>query len=143
MFDDVMSSYTQRFRMSSLIEMLDDDKFVEHLLSISKYFTNTFIMIDELNECDLAFDRDRKRFIDVVSSLHRHEECSFHTLIFSRDERDIREQLETGNFNIVFIVATFVDLRLYVSAWLSSLKIQNGKLKFEIVDSLMNEANEM
>lgn len=141
--DDVINSYTQHVRAGSLVGFPDDDELVEHLLSSSKYFTDTFIMIDGLDECGPAFDRDRKRFIDVVANLHRRKECSLRTLIFSRDERDIRDHLQAGDFQIISIAATSADLRLYVSAWLPSLKIQSGKLESEIVDSLVDEANGM
>lgn len=141
--DEVMNSYAQDFRVGSQVGFPEDDELVEHLLGISKYFTDTFIMIDGLDECGPAFNQDRKRFIDVVANLHRHEECSLHTLIFSRDERDIRKDLEAGDFQTVSIAATSADLRLYVSACLPSLKIHSEKLKSQIVDSLVDGANGM
>ena len=141
--DDVINSYAQVFSVGSLVGFPEDDELFEHLLSISEYFTDTFIMIDGLDECGPAFDRDRKRLIDVVANLHRHKEYSLRTLIFSRDERDIREHLEAGDFQNVSIAATSADLRLYVSAWLPSLKIQSGELESEIVDTLVDEANGM
>ena len=141
--DDVIDSYAQYFRVGSLAGCPEENELIEHLASISKYFTDTLIMIDGLDECGPAFDRDRKRLIDVVANLHHHEECSLRTLIFSRDEHDIREDLEAGDFQIVSIAATSADLRLYVSAWLPSLKIQSEILKSEIVDSLVDGANGM
>ena len=140
---DVMKSYADYFPVGSLAEFPEDEELVEHLLSISKYFKDTLIMIDGLDECGPACDRDRKRLVEVVATLHRHENCSLRILVFSRDERDIREKFEAGDFQTVSIAATSADLRLYVSAWLPSLKIQNENLRSEIVESLVNGANGM
>ena len=143
---DVIDSYTEYFPVGlvgSLIGFPGDEELVEHLLSISKHFTDTLIMIDGLDECGPACDRDRKRFVEVVANLHRHEECSLRILIFSRDERDIREIFEARGFQTVSIAATSADLRLYVSAWLPSLRIQNDNLKSDIVDLLVDGANGM
>lgn len=100
-------------------------------------------MIDGLDECGPAFDRDRKRLIDAVAELYRNENCPIHVLIFNRDELDIRKELEKTEFRIVSIAATSSDLRLYVSAWLPSLEIRSEELKIEIVDTLVDEANGM
>ena len=140
---EVANSFAHFHEAGSFTGSPEDDELVEHLLSISKHFADTFIMIDGLDECGPAFDRDRKGLIDVMANLHRHEGCSIRTLIFSRDERDIREGLETGDFRVVSIAATSADLRLYVSAWIPSLKIRNENLKSEIVESLVDGANGM
>ena len=141
--DDVIASYAKDSLVGSLSGSLEDDDLVEHLVGISRYFTATFVMIDGLDECGPALNRDRKRLIDVVANLHRHEGCSIRTLIFSRDERDIRSDLEAGEFQSVSIAAKSADLRLYVSAWLPSLHIHSEDLMSEIVDTLVHEANGM
>ena len=141
--DDVMELHAQHSQVESLPTVPEVDELIVHLHSISKWFTDTFILIDGLDECGLAFDLDRKRLIDAVAGLHRNEDWPLHTLIFSRDELDIRKGFHVMEFQMVSIAATSADLRLYVSAWLPSLEIQNETLKTEIVDTLVDEANGM
>lgn len=141
--DDVVELHTKHLREGSLTTIPDDDDLIMLLFGISKYFMNTFIMINGLDECRVAFDRERKRLIDVLSEVHRNEKCQIHTLIFSRDELDIRKRLTAMGFQTVSIAATSADLRLFVNAWLPSLDIQSETLKVEVVDRLVDEANGM
>lgn len=141
--DDVVELHTKHLREGSLTTNLEDDDLMMLLFSISKYFMDTFIMIDGLDESGPAYDRDRKRLIDILPDLHRNKKCHIHTLIFSRDELDIRTRLIATDFQIVSIAAKSADLRLFVNAWLPSLEIQSETLKIEIVDTLVDEANGM
>ena len=100
-------------------------------------------MIDGLDECGSLFDRDRERLIDSLAKIHQLRGCKIHTLIFSRDESDIRKRLTATGFQIVSIAARSADLRLYVNAWLPKLDIQNETLKVEVVDTLVEEAHGM
>ena len=140
---DIVNLRTQHSRVASSTMTLEDDELVEQLQLIAKHFSDTFIVIDGLDECGTAFDSDRKRLIAAVAALHCNNDCPIHMLIFSRDELDIREQLSTMGFQPVSIAATSADLRLYVNAWLPSLDIQSEELRTEVVDTLVNEANGM
>lgn len=141
--DDVVELQTQHFREGLLAATLEVDDLVQQLFNISKYFIDTFIVIDGLDECRSTFDPDRKQLIDVTAKIHRDEKCQIHILIFSRDEFDIRESLTASDFEMVSIAAKSADLRLYVNAWLPSLEIQSETLKIEVIDTLVDEAKGM
>ena len=140
---DVVDLYSKHRQEGYLTTTPEEDDLISLLFDMSKYFVDTFIMIDGLDECGSAFDRDRKRLIKALADFHRNEKCSIHTLIFSRDEFDIRECLTATDFQIVSIAATSADLRLFVSAWLPLLKIQSESLKVEVTETLVDEANGM
>ena len=140
---DVMNLRAQQAGLTSSATTLEDDEFVEQLQLVAKRFSDTFVMIDGLDECGTAFHSERKRLIAAVASLHCNHDCPIHVLIFSRDELDIRRRFSTTEFETVSIAATSADLRLYVNAWLPSLDIQSEELKTEIVDTLVDEANGM
>ena len=140
--DDVVELQTQLFFREELVDLEVDD-LVQLLFNISKYFMDTFIVIDGLDECGSTLDRDRKRLIDAMAKIHRDEKCQIHILIFSRDVFDIRKSLTATNFEMVSIAARSADLRLYVNAWLPSLEIKSETLKVEIVDTLIDEAKGM
>lgn len=141
--DDVVKLYTKHHRHESLTATPEEGDLVTLLYDISNNFTDVFIMIDGLDECGSVFDRDRKRLIEISSEMHRSEKCQIHTLIFSRDELDIRKCLTAAEFQTVSIAATSEDLRLYVNAWIPLLNIQSDKLKAEVVDRLVEEAQGM
>lgn len=141
--DDVMKLYQQRRREGSLITDFEDDDLIRHLFEISKNFVDTFIMVDGLDECGSPYDRNRNRLINALAQIHQNRTCRIHTLIFSRDELDIRKCLTATKFKIISIAARSADLRLYVNAWLPSLEIQNETLKIEIVDTLVEKAQGM
>ena len=141
--NDIVELHRQHRREGSLATSLEDDDLVKFLFEISNYFIDTFIMIDGLDECGSLFDRNRERLIDSLAKLHQYPSCQIHTLIFSRDESDIRKRLTVTGFQPVSIAARSADLRLYVNAWLSSLNIQSETLKIEVVDTLVEEAQGM
>ena len=139
----VMEIFTQTTANGSSATRLDGDDLDQLLYRVLQSFQCIYIMIDGLDECGLVFDSCRKRLINIVSGLHRIRVTSVHTLVFSRDEHDIRKQLSATGFRSVSIAATSSDLRLFTNAWLPSLEIQSEKLKMEIVDSLVEQANGM
>ena len=141
--DEVVELHEQHRREGSLTTSLDDDDLFSLLFYISKYFIDTFIMVDGLDECGSPFDRDRKRLIDALAGIHHNPSYQIHTLVFSRDELDIRQRLTATEFQIVSIAARSADLRLYVNAWLPEMDIQSESLKVEIADTLVEEANGM
>ncbi|KAL8735775.1 MAG: hypothetical protein Q9166_000639 [cf. Caloplaca sp. 2 TL-2023] len=140
---DLMEFYAQYSTRGSLATPPDDHELNQKLRDISRHFTETYIMIDGLDECGPALDPNRKRLIDTVAGLHGSREGSIGTLIFSRDEYDIRNEFDRVHFHVVSIAATSADLLLYVNAWLGRLEIRSEKLKTEIIDTLVDEANGM
>jgi Cdc6-like AAA superfamily ATPase len=141
--DDVVELHAQHRREGGLTTTLEEDDLIQLLFDIFKHFIDTFIMIDGLDECLTVFDRDRKRLIDCLTNIHRKGNCPVHTLIFSRDELDIRKSLTVTEFQVVSIAAKSADLCLYVNAWLPSLDIQSEILRVEVVDTLVEKANGM
>ncbi|KAL8792029.1 MAG: hypothetical protein Q9195_005370 [Heterodermia aff. obscurata] len=138
-----MDSYTQspsRYHDGTWAESHNLDPLLHKILEA---FASVYIMIDGLDECGSIFDKNRKVLINTVSELHHIQQCSIRTLVFSRDEHDIRKQLSVTGFRNVSIAATSADLRLFTNAWLPSLEIQSERLKIEIVDSLVEQANGM
>lgn len=121
----------------------EDNEMVDLLIEISQYFTSTYIMIDGLDECGTKLDRDRERLIDIIAELHVGEERLVRTLVFSRDEQDIRKRFEHAQFQTVSIAATSADLRLFASAWSGKLNVRSDELKAQIVDTLVEEAKGM
>lgn len=141
--NDVVELHERRRREGPLITSLEDEDLIRLLFNISNYFMDTFIMIDGLDECGSCFDGNRERLIDRLAKIHQYRDCQIHTLIFSRDELDIKKRLTATGFQIVSIAARSADLRLYVNAWLPSLNIQSETLKIEVVDTLVDEAHGM
>lgn len=140
---DIVELRAQHAQADLSSAALDDHELIEQLQAVSGYFEATYIMIDGLDECGPAFDRNRKRLLDALSGIHRNRSCSIHMLLFSRDELDIRKELDFMRFQMVSVAATSADLRLYVNAWLPSLEIQSEELKAEVLDTLVDEANGM
>lgn len=140
---DVVQLHAQHNDHRSLATAPDENELNEQLIESTRHFINTYIVIDGLDECGSAFDSDRKRLIEFVAGLHDNDNKMIRTLIFSRDEQDIRQRLTEMEYCVVSIAATSADLRLFTNAWLPSLDIQSESLKTEIVDTLVNQANGM
>ena len=139
----VMEIYTHALTNGSLTSASDSDDLDNLLYQVAESFEYIYIMIDGLDECGPLFDSNRRRLIHTLSELHHIGESSVNTIIFSRDEHDIRMQLSATGFRNVSIAATSADLRLFTNAWLPSLEIQSEMLKIEIVDSLVEQAKGM
>ncbi|KAL8941743.1 MAG: hypothetical protein Q9216_002071 [Gyalolechia sp. 2 TL-2023] len=120
---------------------LDDRELDETLHRVLGYFSEAYNMIDGLDESGSCFDQNRTRLIDIISGLHSKSDRSVRTLIFSRDEQDIRNQFTRNEFHTLSIAASSADLRLFTNSWLGRLDIQSEGLRTEIVDTLVNEAN--
>ncbi|KAL8752375.1 MAG: hypothetical protein Q9184_005754 [Pyrenodesmia sp. 2 TL-2023] len=138
---DLMKLYAQ-YRSHGLATP-DQQDLSEKLEEISQHFTEIYIMIDGLDECGSPYDADRKRLIKAVAGLHTIKGRSIRTLVFSRAERDIEDELARMQFHTVSIAATSADLRMFVNAWLGELDVQSERLKTKIVDTLVNQANGM
>ena len=130
-----MQSYTQG------LSPPNEQELSETLHNMIPSFREVYIMIDGLDESGSCFDLNRSHLIDLAAGLP--EDGSIRTLIFSRDEQDIRRQLIQKQFHTVSIAAASADLRLFVNAWLGRLEIQSAKLRIKIVDTLVDEANGM
>lgn len=137
----VMSSYSQSCHQALMAP--DDHALNETLYDISKSFLKTYIMIDGLDECGSCFDPNRSRLLDVVAGFRHHKGGSIRSLIFSRDEQDIRNHFTEKEFHTVSIAATSADLRLFTNAWLGRIDIQSENLRIETVETLVKEANGM
>ena len=140
---DVVQFHAQHNDRSSLATAPDENDLKEQLMELTRHFTNTYIVIDGLDECGPVFDADRKRLIDFVAGLHNNHNKTIRTLVFCRDELDISQRLTETGYRVVSIAATSADLRLFTTAWLPSLEIQSESLKVEIIDTLVNQANGM
>ena len=140
---DVIQLHAQHNDNKSLATAPEENELNEQLIELTRHFTNTYIVMDGLDECGPAFDADRKRLIDFVAGLHDNHHRTIRVLVFSRDELDIRHRLTEMNYRVVSIAATSADLRLFTTAWLPDLEIQSESLKIEIVDTLVNQANGM
>lgn len=139
----VMKFYKEHVDQTSLATIPENNDLTNLLIEISQYFTSTCIMIDGLDECGPAFDRDRERLINIITELHVDAEKAVQILIFSRDEQDIRKRFEHAQFQIVSIAATSADLRLFANAWSGKLNVRSDELKVQIVDTLVEEAKGM
>ncbi|KAI4251363.1 MAG: hypothetical protein L6R42_008412, partial [Xanthoria sp. 1 TBL-2021] len=140
---EFMELHAQHHTWGSSVPPPPDDELLGKLRDLSRHFSETFIMIDGLDECGPAFNPDRTILIDAVAKLNDVKERSIRTLIFSRDEYDIRKTFTFMQFHTVSIAATSADLRLFVTAWLGKIDIRSERLKTEIVDTLVDEANGM
>ncbi|KAL8895392.1 MAG: hypothetical protein Q9207_008193 [Kuettlingeria erythrocarpa] len=138
---NLMGFYSQHREHGSAAP--DDQDLTDQLHKVSQHFTEIYIMIDGLDECGSVFDANRRRLIQVIAGLHGIKERSIRTLVFSRDEKDIKDELTRMRFHAVSIAATSADLRLFANAWLCHLDIRSEQLKIEIVDTLVKEANGM
>lgn len=136
----LMDFYSRR---AAILAPPDDYELIERLYNVLQHFRETYIMIDGLDECGSVFNRDRNRVIEIVAGLHSIKEGSVRTLVFSRDELDIRKQLQRTQFHTVSIAATSADLRLFTNAWLGRLEIRSERLKIDIADTLVEKANGM
>ena len=140
---DLVNLYTQYASQGPHATAPDDQDLIEELQHISDHFKETYILIDELDECRSLFDSCRERLIDTVAGFSNNETRSIRTLVFSRDARDIRTKFTQMNFHTVSIAASSADLRLFTKSWLPKLNIRSEGLKIDIVETLVNEANGM
>ena len=135
----LVSTHTQSYTQGLLPP--NEQELSDTLHRMIPSFREIYIMIDGLDESGSCFDLNRSHLIDLVAGLHI--KGSIRTLVFSRDEQDIRKQLIQKQFHTVSIAAASADLRLFVNAWLGRLEIQSEKLRINIVDTLVDEANGM
>jgi hypothetical protein len=140
---DVVQLHAQHNDHRYLATAPEENELNEQLIQITRHFTNTYILIDGLDECGPPFDPDRKGLIDFVAGLHEIHHQKIRVLVFSRDELDIRQRLTEMKYRVVSIAATSADLQLFTTAWLPSLNIQSERFKVEIVDTLVNQAKGM
>ncbi|CAO1601837.1 hypothetical protein XANCAGTX0491_005473 [Xanthoria calcicola] len=141
--EEFMDLHAQHHAWGSSVPPPPDDELLEKLRDLSRHFSDTFVMIDGLDECGSALDRDRTHLIDKVAKLNDVKAGSIRTLIFSREEYDIKEMLISQKFEAVSVAATSADLTLFANAWLGELNIRSERLRIEIVDTLVAEANGM
>lgn len=120
----------------------NDDELADLLRSVSRQFQDTYILVDGLDECKTIFDPLRTALVRILSELHKSPTSSIRTIIFSRDESDIRNVLRPS-FQAISITATSADLRLFVNAKVGDLKIKNVHDCARIVETLVEKAHGM
>lgn len=140
---DVMKIYSKHTSRHSLATSLDDDDLIKQIQDFSRYFDESYILIDGLDECGPIFDPGRKRLINALAGLHDSQGYSLRILIFSRDEHDIKTQLREAKFEEVSVAAQSADLYLYANAWIPFLEIKDETLKVEVVETLVKQADGM
>ncbi|KAL8990233.1 MAG: hypothetical protein Q9169_008172, partial [Polycauliona sp. 2 TL-2023] len=138
---ELMELYDAQYQISgSSAPPPPDDEMIEAVHSIARHFSETYIMIDGLDECGTVLDSNRALLINTLAQLCDVEKGSTRIIIFSRDENDIRKRFVHMKLQTVCVAARSADLRLFVNAWLVKLDVQSASLKIEIVDRLVDEA---
>ena len=130
-------------RALKLLAVGEDYQLMSCLSDISQFFTDIYIMVDGLDECGPLYDQHRDCLLSHIADLHSGANASVRTLVFSRDEPDIRTRFRNANFEMVSIAASSADLRLFTDAWIDSLHVRNEALKVDILDTLVKEADGM
>jgi hypothetical protein len=112
---------------------------------LSNHFDCIMVIIDGLDECsDLD---ERRKTLEILSTLNSPEFGNFKTICTSRDEVDIRGHF--SKFDKISIAARGNDLELYVSAGIESriqkkiLRLKDPSLKETIIDGIVSKANGM
>lgn len=141
--NDATDLYYQHNQAGALATHPSDDELGDALQAMSNLFTETYILIDGLDECGSSLEPERSNLIDIISELNKPSAGTIRTIVFSRAESDIKERLVLPKFMPVSVAATSVDLRLFVNAWLPSLKLKNQDLCTEIFDTLIEKADGM
>ncbi|KAL8723621.1 MAG: hypothetical protein Q9181_007245 [Wetmoreana brouardii] len=140
---DVMTLYAQHSSQGSLGLPPDDRELNGKLHDIIQHFTKVYFLVDGLDECGSLFNPDRQRLVEVIAEFHGNDDRAVQTMVFSRDEPDIRQKFHLRKFHAVSIAATSGDLRLFTNAWLGRLDVQSNTLRSEIGDTLVREAGGM
>ena len=141
--NEIMEIYAEKRKQGSAVSPLEDDDLSQKLVDLTQHFTETYIMIDGLDECGQTFDATRIRLLNAVARIPDNGQRAIRMLIFSRDQQDIKKQLTNMNFRSISIAATSADLHMFASAWLPYIDIRSERLKSEIVDTLVDGANGM
>ena len=137
-----MDFYARYKEGESLSTKPSERVLVKAIQTISQHFISTYLLVDGLDECGQSFEDRREKLIHSLSTLHQSSSGLIRSIIFSREEQDIKDAL-VGSFNRVSIAATSADLRLYVNSWLPSLRIHSLQVGVEVVDTLVEKAEGM
>ena len=114
------------------------------VVEITSSFNNAMIVVDALNECG-AQSKAVTRLLSKLNS--SGGVCNIKTLFLSRDEEDIRENLD--GYEQISIAARSSDLRLFVAAQIElrirnrDLRIKDESLKQDIMERLVEGADGM
>jgi hypothetical protein len=120
---------------------LDQGQLESLLLSLCSIFTQTFVLVDALDECNAI--NARRPFLSVLQALH---EASVKTFITSRpNPEDIKAQLY--QLPQVEIVATESDIKRYVKEKTEAnhvfMKRITPVLEEQIIDTIAGRASGM
>lgn len=111
----------------------DSEDLLGLVRAMTMVFDSALIVVDGLDECGTNVPV----VVDSLITLHDCENTTIRTILFSRDEIEIRERLE--NYTKVSIAARSSDIKLYVEAEIDlrmrkkSLRIRDPSLKEHIL----------
>ena len=121
----------------------DSETLLDLLSAMTLDFDCAMIIVDGLDECGT----NTPQVVDALTTLNDGGDSTVKTILFSRDEIDIRERLD--NFTQVSIAAQRSDLKLYVGAEIDDrmrkkrLRIKDQSLKAHIMERLVEGAEGM
>jgi hypothetical protein len=133
----VQTFYSTYHPTDSLSQVPTESELRELIVKVSQLFEDVTLVVDGLDEVGSAIALDRTYLIQTLSNLHKAP-STIRIIILSRNETDIKQNL--NEFEAISIAATSGDLKLYVSAKMSSLNIKSFDLKSEVHDALVNGA---
>ncbi|KAL8948449.1 MAG: hypothetical protein Q9222_005369 [Ikaeria aurantiellina] len=139
----VKELYSQHTNPKYLPTTPEMDELLEVFFALCGTFASVYIMIDGLDECEPTLSSDRKRLVESVAAFQGSGPSPIRILVLSREEDDIKKELGSAKFDMVSIAAKSMDIRLFVNAWLPSLKVRSDILKVQIADTLVDEAKGM
>lgn len=117
------------------------------LYNMVSEFGHTYIVLDALDECE-----ERDHLFEVLEEMGRWEDVNIHLLLTSRDEKDIKDSLESIDMNQDHIklsaAVTKEDIRTYIRERLKTdraLKRWRGhpEVQGEIEKSLTEKSDGM
>lgn len=145
--DDAFNSlktYYDQLHPARGLEMTPDTKDLrDKVIEMSKYFKQTIVIVDGLDECDDNSDDVTATLAELVNYTP-----NMSMALFSRHEVNIQERLQR-DFEHIEIAAQSHDVRLYVAAEMEKriqnrrLRISNMELKDEVMKKLIDGAKGM
>jgi hypothetical protein len=143
-FDEVSLFYAQHNEKGKFPGLPTSEDLGKLLKRLSRHFESVMIVVDGLDECALA--EERNAMLAFFSTLHAPDQGNLKAIYASRDEVDIRRSL--NEIDKISIAARGTDLELFVAAGIelrisnNSLRL-NSALKETIIDGIVSKANGM
>lgn len=142
-FNDLKNYYDQLHPAGRLGKSPDTEDLRDKITEMSKYFKQTIVIVDGLDECG----DDSDIVSETLSELANYT-TNMSMALFSRREVNIQGWLQE-DFEHIEIAAKSNDVRLYVAAEMEKriqnrrLRISNMELKDEIMNKLVDGAKGM